>query len=75
MKQYSVFFKYGTDYSPLYEDKKGEWWLGGSRLYCPLFFSKREAEKCATIIRKQNHPFLLRGKIVVKKAIVRPLTP
>ena len=71
MKKYSIFYKEGGKYYPIYLGN-GKYWLGGSRMEWLVFYKKAEAEAVAKQVRKQNSPFFEKGTIEVHLARLQP---
>ena len=75
MKIYSIFYKEDGVIYNLYEDKNGEWWINGSKLFCHLFYTLKEANKYVKQVRAENHlpnsyKKKFKGKIFVGKCEV-----
>lgn len=69
---WSVFIQNGAKLYPIYGDRKGEFWLGGSprNLYPLAFHTRKEAEHARKQIAAKDYKFLRGEEVVVKRAKV-----
>jgi hypothetical protein len=73
MKQYTIFYRAGGNFYPIYKSKDtGIYWLGGSRMQWILFRTKSEATREAKLIKKQSRPFFEKGTIQVSLCRLQP---
>jgi len=73
VKLYSIFERNRENYMPLFEDKNGRYWLGGTpSMMTPLLFAskKKAREGLATILVRD--PDWKNSRLVILKAKIVP---